>query len=65
MKIIQESNPLSDVIEGEMQSKSLGWAVYAFDDNGNSVLGQVGELVCTNLYPKCPSISGNTNKIKN
>ena len=47
-------NPLSDVREGEMQSKSLGCAVYAFDDNGNSVVGQVGELVCTKPLPSMP-----------
>ena len=47
-------NPLSYVREGEMQSKSLGCAVYAFDDNGNSVVGQVGELVCTKPLPSMP-----------
>ena len=47
-------NPLSDVREGEMQSKSLGCAVYAFDDNGNSVVGQVGELACTKPLPSMP-----------
>ena len=47
-------NPLSDVIEGEMQSKSLGCAVYAFDENGKSVVGQVGELVCTKPLPSMP-----------
>ena len=47
-------NPLSDVREGEMQSKSLGCSVYAFDDNGNSVVGEVGELVCTKPLPSMP-----------
>ena len=47
-------NPLSEVREGEMQSKSLGCAVYAFDENGNSVVGQVGELVCTKPLPSMP-----------
>ena len=47
-------NPLSDVREGEMQSKSLGCSVYAFDDNGNSVVGKVGELVCTKPLPSMP-----------
>ncbi len=47
-------NPLSDVREGEMQSKSLGCAVYAFDDKGNSVVGEVGELVCTKPLPSMP-----------
>ncbi len=47
-------NPLLDVREGEMQSKSLGCSVYAFDDNGNSVVGKVGELVCTKPLPSMP-----------
>ena len=47
-------NPLLDVKEGEMQSKSLGCSVYAFDDNGNSVVGEVGELVCTKPLPSMP-----------
>ena len=37
-----------------MQSKSLGCAVYAFDENGKSVVGQVGELVCTKPLPSMP-----------
>ena len=37
-----------------MQSKSLGCSVYAFDDNGNSVVGEVGELVCTKPLPSMP-----------
>ena len=47
-------NPLADVREGEMQSKALGCSVYAFDDNGNSVVGEVGELVCTKPLPSMP-----------
>ncbi len=47
-------NPLADVREGEMQSKALGCSVYAFDDNGNSVVGKVGELVCTKPLPSMP-----------
>ncbi len=47
-------NPLSDVKEGEMQSKSLGCSVYAFDDNGNAVVDKVGELVCTKPLPSMP-----------
>ena len=37
-----------------MQSKSLGCSVYAFDDDGNSVVGKVGELVCTKPLPSMP-----------
>lgn len=39
---------------GEMQSRCLGAAVHAFDDEGNAVLDQVGELVCTQPMPSMP-----------
>jgi acetoacetyl-CoA synthetase len=39
---------------GEMQSRCLGAAVHAFDDEGNAVLDQVGELVCTQPIPSMP-----------
>lgn len=39
---------------GEMQSRCLGAAVHAFDDEGHAVLDQVGELVCTQPIPSMP-----------
>ena len=37
-----------------MQARSLGCAVHAFDESGNSVNGQVGELVCVKPLPSMP-----------
>jgi acetoacetyl-CoA synthetase len=39
---------------GAMQCRILGCAVEAFDDNGEAVLGEVGELVCTGPLPSMP-----------
>ncbi|WP_248282018.1 acetoacetate--CoA ligase [Parazoarcus communis] len=46
--------PTLPVFEGEMQSRNLGAAVYAFDDSGTPVYDQVGELVCTRPIPSMP-----------
>ena len=37
-----------------MQSRSLGAAVYAFDERGVAQIDQVGELVCTEPIPSMP-----------
>lgn len=47
-------NPMLPVRIGEMQCKFLGNAVYAFDDQGNDLVGPVGELVCTRPLPSMP-----------
>ncbi|HVX75232.1 MAG TPA: acetoacetate--CoA ligase [Bradyrhizobium sp.] len=39
---------------GAMQCRILGCAVEAFDDNGRPVIGEVGELVCTEPLPSMP-----------
>lgn len=39
---------------GEMQCRCLGAAVHAFDDAGQPVLDDVGELVCTEPIPSMP-----------
>jgi acetoacetyl-CoA synthetase len=39
---------------GEMQCRGLGSAVYAFDEQGNALIDQVGELVCTEPIPSMP-----------
>ncbi len=39
---------------GEMQCRLLGCAVYAWNENGNPVTEQVGELVCTEPLPSMP-----------
>jgi acetoacetyl-CoA synthetase len=46
--------PLLPVYRGELQARSLGAAVEAFDEAGNSVLDQVGELVITEPMPSMP-----------
>ncbi len=47
-------NPTMPITIGEMQCRSLGAAVFAFDDEGQPVVDQVGELVCTEPIPSMP-----------
>ena len=47
-------NPMAPVRAGEMQCRLLGNAVRAFDDAGNELIGEVGELVCTQPLPSMP-----------
>ncbi|MDQ2094490.1 acetoacetate--CoA ligase [Rhodalgimonas zhirmunskyi] len=47
-------NPMMPVYEGEMQCRALGNAVRAFDPDGNEIIGEVGELVCTEPLPSMP-----------
>jgi acetoacetyl-CoA synthetase len=46
--------PTLPVYEGEMQCRALGLKVEAYDDDGRPVLGEVGELVCTEPFPSMP-----------
>jgi acetoacetyl-CoA synthetase len=46
--------PLLPVYAGELQARSLGAAVHAFDDAGRPVVGEVGELVITEPMPSMP-----------
>jgi len=39
---------------GRLQCRHLGAAVEAWDDEGRSVTGRVGELVCTRAFPSMP-----------
>ncbi|MFJ7107228.1 acetoacetate--CoA ligase [Pseudomonas sp. NPDC098740] len=48
------SNPLQPVRRGEIQGKSLGMAVEVWNDNGQPVIGEKGELVCTRHFPAIP-----------
>jgi len=41
-------------VPGQMQCRFLGAAVYAWDEDGHAVTGQVGELVCTRPIPSMP-----------
>ncbi len=47
-------NPNLPVYSGELQSAGLGMAVDIWDDHGNSVKQEKGELVCTVPFPSCP-----------
>ena len=46
--------PLLPVRAGELQARSLGARVEAFDENGDPVIGEVGELVITKPMPSMP-----------
>ncbi|MEO8024356.1 acetoacetate--CoA ligase [Polaromonas sp.] len=41
-------------VPGQMQCRLLGCAVEAWDEAGESVIGEVGELVCTEPMPSMP-----------
>jgi acetoacetyl-CoA synthetase len=47
-------NPMLPVWRGEIQCKGLGLAVEVFDDEGRSLVGGKGELVCTRPFPAMP-----------
>lgn len=47
-------NPLGPVYRGEMQCRALGLNVQVFNDAGQSVRGEKGELVCTSPFPSMP-----------
>jgi acetoacetyl-CoA synthetase len=47
-------HPGMPVIAGEMQCRALGNAVRAFDPDGKELIGEVGELVCTEPLPSMP-----------
>lgn len=47
-------NPTQPVYRGEMQCRVLGAAVHAFNDAGEPVIDEVGELVCTEPMPCMP-----------
>jgi len=46
--------PVLPVYEGELQAASLGVNLAAFDEAGNSLIGEVGELVITEPLPSMP-----------
>ena len=48
------SCPLRPVYRGEIQCRGLGMAVDVFDDDGNPVRNEKGELVCTQTFPSQP-----------
>lgn len=47
-------NPWGSVFRGEIQGPGLGMSVEVWDDQGRRVVGQQGELVCTESFPSMP-----------
>ncbi len=47
-------NPIGPVWRGELQTRCLGMAVEVFDDDGEPLKGEKGELVCTKPFPSMP-----------
>ncbi|OPX55320.1 acetoacetyl-CoA synthetase [Oceanospirillum multiglobuliferum] len=47
-------SPTLPVYAGELQCRGLAMAVDIFDDNGNSLRQDKGELVCTKPFPSMP-----------
>ena len=47
-------NPMLPVEAGKMQCRALGNAVRAYDEEGKELIGEVGELVCTEPLPSMP-----------
>jgi len=46
--------PVLPVYEGELQARALGADLHAFDEQGRSVIDEVGELVLTQPMPSMP-----------
>ena len=47
-------NPLLPVRRGELQCRGLGMDVRIFDDEGNALIEEKGELVCVRPFPSAP-----------
>ncbi|KTD16676.1 acetoacetate--CoA ligase [Legionella jordanis] len=47
-------NPILPVYRGELQCLGLGMAVEVFNEQGQSVIEERGELVCTKAFPSMP-----------
>lgn len=47
-------NPILPVYKGELQCIGLGMNVEIYNDDGKSVIGEKGELVCTGPFPSMP-----------
>ena len=47
-------DPTGPVHRGELQCKALGLSTEVWSDDGRSVVGEKGELVCTNAFPSMP-----------
>ncbi|WP_281491891.1 acetoacetate--CoA ligase [Desulfosarcina cetonica] len=48
------ANPIGPVFRGELQARCLGMKVKAYNENGEPVIGEKGELVCEAPFPSMP-----------
>ena len=49
-----DASAVLPVYRGELQCRGLGMAVDVFNEEGESVVGEKGELVCTKPFPSMP-----------
>ncbi|HLX80599.1 MAG TPA: acetoacetate--CoA ligase [Burkholderiales bacterium] len=54
MAAFADGNPVLPVYRGEIQCRSLGTAVEVYNEAGEPVVGEKGELVCTRPIPSMP-----------
>jgi len=47
-------SPIQPVYAGELQGPALGMKIHAYDENGNPILDEQGELVCEKPAPSMP-----------
>jgi acetoacetyl-CoA synthetase len=47
-------NPIAPVWRGELQTRGLGMAVEVWNEHGEAVVGEPGELVCVKPFPSMP-----------
>ena len=47
-------NPMAPVYSGELQCRGLAMKVEAYNEEGQPVIGQQGELVCSRPFPSMP-----------
>ena len=47
-------NPVLPVIKGEIQCRGLGMNVQSVNTQGDSVIGEKGELICRSAFPSMP-----------
>jgi acetoacetyl-CoA synthetase len=54
MAAFADASAVLPVYRGELQCRSLGLAVEVFNESGEPVVGEKGELVCTRPFPSMP-----------
>ncbi len=54
MSTLANGNPLGPVRCGELSVPTLGMKTEVYDEDGNAVVGKLGELVCTAPFPSRP-----------